>query len=71
MAMTTTSAQTVAIAEVTEHICSYSEGNKLVTLALTSKSISKSASHMVWKNVKMLTDLFPIIPHFLNMTVDW
>ena len=57
METTTTSAQTVEIAEVTEHICSYSEQQVCIAYGV--------------ENIKMLTDLFPIIPHFLNMTVDW
>jgi len=62
MATMTASAQTLAITEIADNICSYSEGNKLFTLALTSKTVSMSVLDMLWKNVQTLKDLFPIIP---------
>jgi len=62
MATTTASAQTLAIAEIADNICSYSEGNELFALALTSKTVSVSALDMLWKNVQTLKDLFLIIP---------
>jgi len=62
MATTTACAQTLAIAEISKNICSYSEGNELVALALISKSISESVLDMLWTNVRMLKDLFLIIP---------
>ena len=57
-----TSAQTLAITEIVDNICSYSEGNELFALALTSKTVSVSALDMLWKNVQTLKDLFLIIP---------
>jgi len=62
MATTTASAQTLAIAEITENICSYSEGKELFALALTSKSISESVLDMLWTDVSTLKDLFLLIP---------
>jgi hypothetical protein len=62
MATTTASARTLAIAEITENICSYSEHKELFALALASKSVSESALDVLWTDVKTLKDLFLLIP---------
>jgi hypothetical protein len=59
MATMTASPCTLAIAE---DICFYSEHKELFALTLASNSVSESALDVFWTDVKMLKDLFLLIP---------